>query len=358
MHEPLDEAYLLGGRVLELVDHHELETARKRLPHLVVAHERLVGDTEQVVVVEKRARRLARVVRTGEAPREVEELACRGLCGCREQREERLGAQRLERLDLGLERARSARAGALLAKLHDARRAKRLPIEAVEGVERRRAGGSRGALGLRVFEDAAVGVGKVVEVVRVGGRLNGVKAADRGRGLLGERERHVVHARRAEGALGGTQVEAAQQIAQGALNVFGGEHLVERLGTELLGLLVGQHRELGVHAEVERMRAYDARAHAVDGRYPGAVDLERLLHHPLVDEGGADALAQLGGRLVGERYGEQLVDARKIRTRLGREGPHDAARERERLARTSPGRHEQGLVEGLHDLELLGHERR
>ena len=101
---------------------------------------------------------------------------------------------------------------------------------------------------------------------------------------------------------------------------------------------IGEHRELGVDAQLQRMRAQDARTHAVNGRDPRIVDGQSLLVHALVDERAARAVTDLGRGIFGKGNGEHLVQMLNERTRLGRERVDDAARKGKGLARTGARR--------------------
>ena len=97
---------------------------------------------------------------------------------------------------------------------------------------------------------------------------------------------------------------------------------------------IGDHRELGIDAQLQRVRAQDTRAHAVNGRNPCVVDGQRFLVHALVDKRTAHAVANLGRGIFGKGNGEHLVQMLDERTGFGRERVDDAAREGKGLART------------------------
>lgn len=121
---------------------------------------------------------------------------------------------------------------------------------------------------------------------------------------------------------------------------------------------IGEHRELGVDAQLQRMRAQDARTHAVNGRDPRIVDGQSLLVHALVDERAAHAVTDLGRGIFGKGNGEHLVQMLNERTRLGRERVDDAARKGKGLARTGARRDKQRTVERFDDPQLLRHQSR
>ena len=117
-----------------------------------------------------------------------------------------------------------------------------------------------------------------------------------------------------------------------------------------------QHLECGIDAQLERMGAKNARAHAVNGRDPRVVDRQGLLGHAGIDKGGAHALADLRRSVFGKRDSEHLVQMLGKRTGLRGERPQDTTRKGEGLARAGARRHEQRAIERRHDLALLRHQ--
>ena len=101
---------------------------------------------------------------------------------------------------------------------------------------------------------------------------------------------------------------------------------------------IGEHRELGVDAQLQRMRAQDTRAHAVNGRNPRVVDGQCFLVHALVDKRTAHAVANLGRGIFGKGNSEHLIQMFNERTGFGRERVDDAARKGKGLARTGARR--------------------
>ena len=81
--------------------------------------------------------------------------------------------------------------------------------------------------------------------------------------------------------------------------------MLDSLVHKLVG--IGKHRELGIDAQLQRMRAQDARAHAVNGRDPSVVDGQGLLVHTLFDKRTAHAVANLGRDVFGKGNGEHLI---------------------------------------------------
>ncbi len=127
-----------------------------------------------------------------------------------------------------------------------------------------------------------------------------------------------------------------------------GQGRVDGRGQKLGALRVAHDAKRRVDAQIERMRPQDARAHAVDRRYPGAVHLERLVAKALRTQRALDARLDLGGRLLRERDGQHLVDAADSRAAVGQKRVGDTLRERERLARARARGHEKGAVHVLH----------
>ena len=107
---------------------------------------------------------------------------------------------------------------------------------------------------------------------------------------------------------------------------------------------IGEHRELGVDAQLQRVCAQDTRAHAVNGRDPRIVDGQCFLVHALVDERAAHAVTDLGRGIFGKGNGEHLVQMLNERTGFGRERVDDAAREGKGLARAGARRDKQRTV--------------
>ena len=364
--EALDHADLLGVGVLELVDHHQAELVRVLGGDLGVLAEGAGQPLQQVVVVEHRAFVLGRRVELLHVAGKAHERLFQALGACH-------GAARL--------REREGRLG-LVGELLHGLGAPLVAVGPLEGIEHlgRSLGG---ALGRRQLEESvddrqlAAHALELVLVLGVAGAQGLVGKLDRGHGaghvLLGRHELERVEAakgaRRLVGDLGdepehalpGAAVAGAVLGEQGvearvALEVR--EGAFARPGAQQVGVLVADHLEVGVEAQVERMGPKDAAAHVVDGAHPGGVDLERLLRQARVAKGATDALLDLAGRLLGEGDDERLVEAVEeglaALARAWAQGPDDAARQGEGLSGARAGRHEDRTVERGHDAALLG----
>ena len=137
------------------------------------------------------------------------------------------------------------------------------------------------------------------------------------------------------------------------------EQLVDEAGPALLERElrrdVVEHLDAGRESGFDRVLGEDALRERVEGRHRGSVELlERARgscgHHRIGIaregfEGAPDAVAQLGGRLLGERDRGDLPHGHVARDHEG----HDAVDERLGLARTGTGLDEEGLVEIVDD---------
>ena len=310
------DLHLVG--ILELVDHDHLKAALVCHSDGRVIAQGLVGHAQQVVVVEGRLGSLQRAVlslyRAGQAHQRIERRATAG----KHDIDKCIGSLRLEQLDLLLgERLARARHG---ARHHESRRighglAARL--ERVDGIERRLRLLGRG---LACAQRRTIGIGKC-----------------RGIGLAA-RHAHVVHTARqlarqlqqvAHQALDGRAgakgaalarhgipgiegLERCRELGGGIGRRRAGQHMLNSLVHKFVG--IGEHRELGVDTQLQRMRAQDTRAHAVNGRDPRVVDGQCFLVHALVDKRTAHAVANLGRGIFGKGNGEHLVQMLNERT--------------------------------------------
>ena len=129
--------------------------------------------------------------------------------------------------------------------------------------------------------------------------------------------------------------EEAHSLRPARLDVAG-ECLRECLRAQDRGLTLVEHTEAWVEAGLERMRAQQAVAEAVDRRDPAAVEVAceivaLRLHEPL-----PDPRAQLAGRTLRVRDDEDVVDAQPALA----DGLHKPLDEHRRLARPGAGRDE------------------
>ena len=129
--------------------------------------------------------------------------------------------------------------------------------------------------------------------------------------------------------------EEAHSLRPARLDVAG-ECLRECLRAQDRGLALVEHTEAWVEAGLERMRAQQAVAEAVDRRDPAAVEVAceivaLRLHEPL-----PDPRAQLAGRTLRVRDDEDVVDAQPALA----DGLHKPLDEHRRLARPGAGRDE------------------
>jgi hypothetical protein len=151
---------------------------------------------------------------------------------------------------------------------------------------------------------------------------------------------------KAIGPVGGDQRDAVG-AARAADELLEGR--VEGVGGDALGLVLGQHAVLGVQPRAQGFGPQQARAEAVNRRYPGGVDGARVVALTRLEEAGADALAQLGGCLLGEGDREHPVDARPVLDH----GANEPLDEDARLAAAGARVDEQRPVSALDRLALL-----
>ena len=326
----LQHVELQPVRVLELVDHQQLEALAEAAADRVLAREQVADAELQVLEVEARARGLVLRVRPGER---LQQLA-----------DEDHGRPRVvvgARLPVGAERLAVGLAGLLAERLGAAGQRRRLEL-----VRRRDHGGGRGGgrgplrpehlrprLERRERRRDAL-------AVPGGGEVRGRRRA-RGRGRGGIGHRHLGRDRQR-----GPRRPTAAQHGVGAQDhplqigrIGGGE--VDR-GLPAAGRprfqrgVVGlarqprrgglvEHLEVRVQAGRQRMGAQHAGAEAVDGPDPGAVDRARVLGLAELGEAPPQALAQLPRRLLGEGQGQHgphrdAVDPHGLREALDHHG--------------------------------------
>ncbi len=110
-------------------------------------------------------------------------------------------------------------------------------------------------------------------------------------------------------------LERCRKLGGGIGRRRAGQHMLNSLVHKLVS--IGEHRELGIDAQLQRVCAQDTRAHAVNGRDPCIVDGQGLLVHALVDERAAHAVTDLGRGIFGKGNGEHLVQMLDERTGSG-----------------------------------------
>ena len=354
------DLHLVG--ILELVDHDHLKAALVCRSDGRVIAQSLVGHTQQVVVVEGRLAGLQRAIlslyRAGQAHQRIE----RRTTASQHDIDKCIGGLGLEQLDLLLRKCLARPWHG--ARHHESRRighglAARL--ERIDGVECHLCLLGRG---LARTQCCAICIGK-----------------RRGVGLSA-RHMHVVHAARQlarelqqlahqtldggagtkrpalarHGIPGVKGLERGGELGGGIGRRRAGQHMLNSLVHKLVG--IGEHCELGIDAQLQRVCAQDTRAHAVNGRDPRVVDSQCFLVHALVDKRTAHAVADLGRGIFGKGNGEHLVQMLNERTGFGRERVDDAAREGKGLARTGARRDKQRTVERFDNLQLLRHQSR
>ena len=86
------------------------------------------------------------------------------------------------------------------------------------------------------------------------------------------------------------------------------EHLLKRRVQKRFHHGLVGNLERRVDPQLKRMRAEDARAHAVDGGYPCLVGFQRLLGHAAGAQRPLHARLDLARGLRGEGNGQHLVD--------------------------------------------------
>ncbi len=202
-------------------------------------------------------------------------------------------------------------------------------------------------------------------------RNSSAAASDAGGGEGGRRRRGALggdrQARLGRPAAAQRLVRVDDQVAQ-HLRVSGGEvhrRCAERLRPVVERAVVGRHGEpaggrLVEHVEArvqaggQWARAQDARAEAVDGADPGAVDRPRVLVLADLHQPPAHPLAQLPGRLLGEREREDRADGDAVlEHRLDEALDHHRG-----LARAGVGGQQRRARAVGHRRALLGGERR
>ena len=364
-----DHVDLQLAGVLELVHHHQFEAAFVARGDVRAAFERVERAHEQVVVIQLARGALRTLEARGHLARERHELG-----GQRVRQRERdilshARVHSLIRFDLGLHIGAAERARQVGAAVdHSCQRtrvARRGRVgqkrpERLHRVGRGRArpfGGRALPRPLERGQHALVGQQQLARERRgLRGRrpeIERVEAAAQPRRLVHQSLQHGGH-RRSERHRRARRVLVEQRRVRAARDdvVVVAQRAVDGVGHGFGPLRIAHDAERRIQPQVERVGAQDARAHAVDGGYPGAVHAQRFLGQPFGAQRALDARLDLGGRLLGERDGQHLVDAGRRRAALGQKRIGDALRERERLARAGAGRHEQGTAHVLDALAL------
>ncbi len=361
-----DELQLRGVGVLELVDHHESKASGEIARHLRMVAQGSQGKTYQVVVVKHRtlALKLAEAL-IGPAG-ELKSLRCEG----RELRERNFGLREGEG---GFQRGKQVSDGLRLPRRLDVaqcllRRLDRLLAggkrgKALERVKRGADGRGRlrreraGAQRLELLEQlphhpahgiTACGPFQRLQAVK-GGRASGsdgIKALDQAEGTRLRTTRLLV----AFLVIGREELPVAPGCTRSS------QDLIYGLEGQLVSAICRAALEGGIEPEIERMAMQDARAHAMDRRYPGAVDLQRGLIHAGVAQSHAHALADLARRRLREGDDKGLAevvekgfapDARPWAQRID-----DTPGQGERLAGASTGLDEKWGVKRACDAAL------
>jgi hypothetical protein len=350
--EAVEERELQRVRVLELVDHDPREPRGVVLGDRGLGREQIARDELEVGEVQDGALALGGGVRVGVA---AEQLV--------DQR------QRLERAGVaaGLREGVECRAVALVRRRRELGHAARL---GVEGGEHHTAG--RGAVRIQQLQAAAHRLARAVDRgqrprrgqvrLRRAGRRGELRAGcpEVGRPRRGERGPRLPAAAQglvdvahdgaqAVGPVGRDELERRRAlVAQEA-----GEGRVERAAAQRPGARVVEDGEARVQAGRDRVPAQHAGAEPVDGGDPGGLGVARVLAAPELEESLTDTGAQLTGRLVGERDGQDLLGAQAVL----RHAAHEALDEDRRLAGARAGADQERTVTPGDGQRLLGRER-
>ena len=269
--EQAHELHLLLGGILELVDHHHLELAGKLSLHARVVLERLVGEREQVVVIEHRPIMFERAIFGIDLCRERHELIeC-----ARTQGEvgfgEKCRTRRTDRID-----------EALLVFAHAAHLLGELAACGVASTERRQI--ARGCeIGVERLDGrarcGAIRIGRGVGNISIGfiqidmrrmrlHLLERLKPTDERRHLRKDGNEDGEQARKAHRPILRLKFKCLEQLVEGpcAADIFrrhAPQHVLDGEALEIV--CIARDRESGVDAKIERMGPDDARAHAMDG---------------------------------------------------------------------------------------------
>ena len=215
--------------------------------------------------------------------------------------------------------------------------------------------------GIRGFGDVHQLRQQLDRARRLRGRHHRRHAVGMRRGGLHQLPHHPLDRRRARARR--MHVERREQRVKALRgNAFGdrdqiipaAEHLFKRCVQKRLHRGLVGNLECGIEPQLKRMRAKNARAHAVDGGYPRLVGFQRLLGHAAGAQRALHARFDLARRLRREGDGQNLVDIGQI---PAFQRMHDAAGERERLAAAGAGAHRQRLIKRVDALFLADGQR-
>ncbi len=340
----IDQLALETVRVLELVDEDRAEPEAGPFSNGLVLEEEVAREKLQILEVDRRLALLRAAIRALERAQELLEQSPVASCNGVESRP----LDGLEGLGQGVgSRSRVSRGSPRDAELGQVEEGLRLGglAEGLEGSLRRRA---RRMIRWKLCQELLGGPPRLSHAsiqVRLfpGGQLE--RQPGRPEPLVYPDE----HRGEAPRAVRGEQPQTVGATIRHEL----AERLGEGLGPDDPRLALVEDPEARVEPGLERVRAQQARAEAVDRRDPGAVDLACEIAPPELTESLADSLLQLPGGSFRVRDHEnrsrpETAIARRANVSLD---------EHRRLARPSTGRDEDDA--GLLDCrELLGIDRR
>ena len=215
--------------------------------------------------------------------------------------------------------------------------------------------------GIRGFGDVYQLRKQLDRTRRLGGSHHRCHAVGMRRGGLHQLPHHHLHRCRAQTRR--MHVERCEQRVKALRgNALGdrdqviptSEHLFKRCVQKRLHRGLVGNLERRVEPQLKRMRAKDARAHAMNGGYPCLVGFQRLLGHAAGAQRALHARFDLARGLRGESDSQHLVDVAQI---PAFQRMHDTARERERLAAAGAGAHRQRLIQRVDALFLADGQR-
>ena len=335
-------------RVLELVDHDQLEALRPALPRLRVGQQALRAQLE-VVEVDRRPLGLRGVVGGAEALQEgIQELEGAAGVEVRAGGPVRAPGGAVGLAGLGLQRLRA--------------------VLQLGGVERAR---PRHSLSPRTSPHASRAVRAAVTRAPAPARKRSCSAASRAR-ARGARVRHRARRRDRQpralvAARPQRRVGIEDQLAQGRAvgrgevdrrGPLGAGPALQRALVGRTGQPLGRGRFQDLEARVQpggqRLRAQQAGAEAVDRADPGAVDRAGVLVLPQLGQAAAQALGELARGLLGEGQGEDRAHRHLVLA----DGGGDPLDHHRGLARAGVGGEQRGPRAGVDRGALLGREAR